>query len=452
MKKTQCLAACITLLLVLGSIGFAGAGPGPVKVLKKTTPQIAPLIKAVLAPFFWSKLDIAPPAVSSVSPAGGAKQVPVTAKITITFSEAMNRATAQTAFSMPSTPGAFSWSADSRTMTYVPSATLKTGAAYSFAISTAATDAAGNHLASGRSWSFITKPAASPDVLAAGTWAGRALMWDAMGGTLLFNLSHPGNTHSVAWSPDGTRIASGANDNAVKIWNANSGALIKTLAGHTGTVLSVSWSPDGTKVASGADSPDNTVKIWNASTGAVIRTLTNANDSYEYSVAWSPDGTKIAAGDGGHHIKIWNAVAGTIIRTFTDSSYVLSVAWSPDGTKIASGSGDGSVKIWDASAGTVIRTLTAHSNAARSVSWSPDGTKVASGGYSDNTVKISDTASGTLLITLTDTAPVFSVAWNRGGSKIASGSDNGIRVWDTATMALNTTLGGGCAFSVAWKP
>jgi WD40 repeat protein len=65
---------------------------------------------------------------------------------------------------------------------------------------------------------------------------------------------------SAAWSPDGRFLASGSEDGAVRIWDAETGALLRTLAGHTDWVLSAAWSPDGRFLASA--SSDGTVRIW----------------------------------------------------------------------------------------------------------------------------------------------------------------------------------------------
>ncbi len=72
---------------------------------------------------------------------------------------------------------------------------------------------------------------------------------------------------SVAFSPDGTRVVSGSDDETVKIWSASTGEVEQTLQGHSDFVRSVAFSPDGTRVVSGSN--DNTVKIWSASTGEV---------------------------------------------------------------------------------------------------------------------------------------------------------------------------------------
>jgi hypothetical protein len=81
---------------------------------------------------------------------------------------------------------------------------------------------------------------------------------------LLLTLSGHSSFHifSAAFSPDGRRIVSGSMDKTVKVWNAETGALIRTLSGHTGGVKSAAFSPDGRRIVSGAD--DQTVKVWDA--------------------------------------------------------------------------------------------------------------------------------------------------------------------------------------------
>src|SRR5271154_4444846 len=78
---------------------------------------------------------------------------------------------------------------------------------------------------------------------------------------------HSDSVYSVAFSPDGSRLASGSNDRTVRVWNTATGQVKQTLKGHSNSVRSVAFSPDGSRLASGSD--DRTVRVWNIVTGQV---------------------------------------------------------------------------------------------------------------------------------------------------------------------------------------
>ena len=119
---------------------------------------------------------------------------------------------------------------------------------------------------------------------------------------------------------------------------------LRTFTGHSSYVNSVAWSPDGSRVASGSD--DNTIKIWDVATGFLVQNFTGHSQDVT-SVAWSPDGSRVASGSSDSTIKIWDVATGFLVQNFTGHSRVVtSVAWSPDGSRVASGSWDKTIKIW----------------------------------------------------------------------------------------------------------
>lgn len=258
--------------------------------------------------------------------------------------------------------------------------------------------------------------------------------------------SHSGMVHAVAISQDGKLIASGSSDHTIKLWQLETGKLVRTLGrwfdGHSSMVQTVSFSPNGQLLASG--SWDDTIKLWLLSTGKPIRTLMTRSN-WVNSVAFSPDGQLLASGGANNTIKLWQVGTGEEIRTFTGhSDSVCSVTFSSDGEFLASGSADCTIKLWQVSTGREIRTFIGHSFFVNSVALSRDGQVLASGS-SDNQIKLWQVSTAKEIITLTghsdavssvafspDPPPSFNSVELQG--ILASASwDNTIKIWDIST-------------------
>ena len=189
---------------------------------------------------------------------------------------------------------------------------------------------------------------------------------------------------SVALSPDGQTLVSSSGDQTIKLWNLQTGKLLRTLSGHSGTVWSIAISSDGQTLASG--SSDNTIKIWKLGTGELLQTLFGHTDRV-ISVTLSPDGKLLASGSVDKTIKIWNLSSRKLKSTLSGhSDWVNSIAISPDGQTLASGIGD-TIKIWDLNTGSLLHRLPRHSSGVSSVCFSANGKRLVSGS-GDKTIKI----------------------------------------------------------------
>lgn len=254
----------------------------------------------------------------------------------------------------------------------------------------------------------------------------------------------------VAYTADGSKLVTGGGDATVKIWDAQTLSLIKTLGGFPDIeqILAVAVSPDSHTVASRNYS--GRVTIWDIESGAITRQIDGGTPTFGPSVAFSPDGQTLAAPGDLNGVIQTNVATGEVVHTFLGHTEpITSVAFSPDGKILASGSMDHTCKFWNIQTGAFIRTLSAHADDITAIAFSPDA-KIFATGSKDGRIKFWDVATGRQFRTISN-APHESISFSPNGKILAASSIGLCKLYDVQTGTVIRTLPSE-AKSIAFNP
>jgi len=296
---------------------------------------------------------------------------------------------------------------------------------------------------------------------------------------------HSQDVTCLAFSQDGSLLASGSMDNTVKVRSAADGELIQTFdGGQMAGISSVAFSPDGACLA--ADGDQGMVNAWHRQTGAevwggprqlsryrleginyspdsrflavadsgglAVRILESATGkectvldgrvAVAKDVAYHPDGQHLAAAYNDRSVRIWDIRNQKAVQSLQGHDAMVNrVAFRPDGQYLASAGEDGLVILWDTTAGravTMARKIVAHRDAVNSLEFSPDGSLLATASR-DGTVKLWNATSGQPVgIMRARQGEVFAVAFHPSGKYLASGGTDGtVKLWEVPALLKN---------------
>ncbi|MFM2096127.1 MAG: hypothetical protein RIS70_3251, partial [Planctomycetota bacterium] len=319
-----------------------------------------------------------------------------------------------------------------------------------------------------RSWRAHDKAVLGFGLLNAGAVAvtasedGRVVLTDLNNGQTLRVLAEGlVNPRALAVRPDGLRLAVGAADGQVKVWNTANNELLQTLAVGK-PIQALAWSSDGLKLAAGtaaAASPAAGATAGASSSLVVFGPPVTAQppqpgselikhqeveaDSPLVRIAFEGVGRNLWSAHANGQIGYWACAAPSFLRRFDHGGPVYAVAISRDGSTVVSGSVDQTIRLWDLTTGQQRAQLTGHQGAVHAVALTPDESMVVSAA-ADRTLRLWDSTGGRQLKQLaTFDETIYAVAVHPNGQSVAAaGADRKVHLINMVTGATEKVLEG----------
>ncbi len=255
--------------------------------------------------------------------------------------------------------------------------------------------------------------------------------------------AHLSIVDSLAWSPDGNLLASGAYQE-VKLWDPKTGKLHQTLTGFADRVVALCFSPDRKLLATGGGPPtqDGEIKIFNVADGKLLTNIKNGHSDTVFGVSFSPDGKKLATCAADKFVKVFEVPSGKLLKTFEGHTHhVLDVGWRADGKVLASASADNTIKVWDYDKGEQIRTIEGHSKQITRLLFIGNKPEIATCS-GDETVRFWNVDNGGNFRNFGGNRDfLYALGVTPDGALVASGGEEGVvRVYNGTNGALLKTL------------
>ncbi len=271
-------------------------------------------------------------------------------------------------------------------------------------------------------------------------------------------IGHTAPVKSIAFSPNGKTLATGSEDNTIRLWDTQTYTLKATCIGHEKEVNLLAFSPDSKMLAS--TSQDMKMRLWDVQTGKSLQTITECGAEDMTAITYIPDGAMFLTyrhdDSFEKYIEFWDGQTGEFLRSVLIETDLKEAAFSAD-CKILAVVGETSppLQFWDVESGELLKSAEKCDERYDSIEFSPDGHSVVTGGSWDS-VSIWDVSTAERLKSIARGKPINSVAYSPDGKTLASGIDDGtILFWDVSTGKLRNTIAGHTdsqIFSAAFSP
>ncbi len=240
----------------------------------------------------------------------------------------------------------------------------------------------------------------------------------------LWQAAVPDHAISLAWSPDGTRLAAAAVSGPITIFDSVSGQEVHRLPGHGFGTTAIAWQPHGSLLASVGQ--DSRVRLWDTTSGQLAREL-DAGASWAEKVVWHPSGQYVASA-AGKKAKVWSHTGDLIRELPPQAGTVMDVKWRP-GTHQLTVLAYGAATTYDPLASSEPVRVLAWKGSPLAMAWSPDG-QVLAHGNQDATVHFWYFESLRDLQMWGYRTKVRELAWDYSSRYLATGGGPVVCIWD----------------------